>query len=144
MTEDASELIKSLTRALEALPDDVELRVHLAEVLAAAARPQDALDHCAVVLGVDPANRKALEVGVAAATAAGDDRRASAYRQALSNLGASGPVSNSPVASFLSMASARMGEPQSTCNASACLPHFFETSNHLSENAPHMQFRTFF
>src|SRR5580658_2186031 len=52
-------------------------------------------------------------------------------------------ASNSPVASFLSIASARMGEPQSTCNASACLPHFFDTSNHLSENAPHMQFKTF-
>src|SRR5882757_11582824 len=53
-------------------------------------------------------------------------------------------ASNSPVASFLSIASARMGEPQSTCNASACLPHFFDTSNHLSENAPHMQLRTRF
>src|SRR6201747_2628641 len=53
-------------------------------------------------------------------------------------------ASNSPVASFLSIASARMGEPHSTCNASACLPHFLETSNHLSENAPHMQLRTFF
>ena len=53
-------------------------------------------------------------------------------------------ASNSPVASFLSINSARIGEPHSTCNASACLPHFFDTSNHLSENAPHMQFKTFF
>src|SRR5579863_7523681 len=37
-----------------------------------------------------------------------------------------------------------MGEPQSTCNASACLPHFLDTSSHLSENAPHMQLSTFF
>src|SRR3954447_10867271 len=50
-------------------------------------------------------------------------------------------ASNSPVANFLSIASARIGEPHSTCSASACLPHFFETSNHLSENAPHMQLR---
>src|SRR5271156_4231447 len=53
-------------------------------------------------------------------------------------------ASNSPVASFLSIASARIGEPHSTCSASADLPHFLDTSNHLSENAPHMQLRTFF
>ena len=28
--------------------------------------------------------------------------------------------------------------------ASACLPHFFDTSNHLSEKAPFMQLSTFF
>src|SRR5580692_1418264 len=52
-------------------------------------------------------------------------------------------ASNSPVASFLSIASARMAEPHSTWSESACLPHFLDTSNHLSENAPHMQFKTF-
>ena len=52
-------------------------------------------------------------------------------------------ASNSPVFSFLSTSSARMGEPHGTCSASACLPHRFDTSSHLSENAPHMQFSTF-
>ena len=52
-------------------------------------------------------------------------------------------ASNWPVASFLSTASARMGEPHGTCSASASLPHRLDTSNHLSENAPHMQLSTF-
>src|ERR1035441_3150905 len=52
-------------------------------------------------------------------------------------------ASNWPVASFLSTSAARMGEPHGTCNASASLPQRFDTSNHLSENAPHMQLSTF-
>src|ERR1051325_9717741 len=52
-------------------------------------------------------------------------------------------ASNWPVASFWSTTSARMGEPQDTCSASASLPQRLDTSNHLSENAPHMQLRTF-
>ncbi len=53
-------------------------------------------------------------------------------------------ASNSPVASLASMSAARIGWPHSTCSASACLPHFLATSNHLSENAPLMQLSTFF
>src|ERR1019366_6677398 len=52
-------------------------------------------------------------------------------------------ASNWPVASFLSTSAARMGEPHDTCSASASLPQRFDTSNHLSENAPHMQLSTF-
>src|SRR5258708_5325788 len=52
-------------------------------------------------------------------------------------------ASNWPVANFLSTSVARMGEPQGTCKASASLAHRLETSNHLSEKAPHMQFNTF-
>src|SRR5437667_12067963 len=36
-----------------------------------------------------------------------------------------------------------MGEPHGTWSASACLPQRFDTSSHLSENAPHMQLSTF-
>jgi hypothetical protein len=36
-----------------------------------------------------------------------------------------------------------MGEPQGTWRASASLPQRLETSNHLSEKAPHMQLSTF-
>ena len=52
--------------------------------------------------------------------------------------------SNCPVASFASIASARMAEPHGTCSASASLPQRFATSSHLSENAPFMQLSTFF
>ena len=51
-------------------------------------------------------------------------------------------ASNWPVASFLSTCSARIGEPQGTWRASASLPQRLETSNHLSEKAPHMQLST--
>ena len=51
-------------------------------------------------------------------------------------------ASNWPVASRSSICSGRMGEPQSTCSASASLPQRLETSNHLSEKAPFMQLRT--
>src|SRR5205085_8551150 len=53
-------------------------------------------------------------------------------------------ASNWPDASFASTCSARMGEPQSTFNPSACFPQRCATSSHLSEKAPHMQQRTFF
>src|SRR5882672_10187451 len=53
-------------------------------------------------------------------------------------------ASNRPVASFLSTSAARIGEPQSTCSASASLPQRRDTSSHLSEKAPHMQLSTFF
>jgi len=76
------------------------------------------------------------------------------FRAAISSIGLITPVevslwitvraSNWPVASFWSTAAARMGEPQGTWRASASLPQRFDTSNHLSEKAPHMQFSTFF
>src|SRR5262249_49233546 len=52
-------------------------------------------------------------------------------------------ASNCPVASFLSISAARIGEPHGTWSASASLAQRFDTSNHLSEKAPHMQFSTF-
>src|SRR5262245_25301981 len=51
-------------------------------------------------------------------------------------------VSNFPVASFWSIAFGSMCLPHSTCSGSAFLPQRLATSNHLSENAPHMQQRT--
>ena len=51
--------------------------------------------------------------------------------------------SNSPVESFSRTISGRIADPHGTCSASACLPQRWLTSNHLSENAPHIAFRTF-
>ena len=52
-------LIRSLTTAVEAAPDDVALRVHLAELLLAAGRADDAVRHAASALAVDPASEPA-------------------------------------------------------------------------------------
>ena len=53
-------------------------------------------------------------------------------------------ASKPPSASFASTISGRIGSPHSTRRPSACLPQRLLTSSHLSENAPHMQLRTFF
>ena len=43
-------LIESLTRAVEATPDDVRLRTHLAELLIGIGRGAEAVTHCAIAL----------------------------------------------------------------------------------------------
>src|SRR5207253_11047368 len=48
-------------------------------------------------------------------------------------------VSNLPVANCRSTSFGSMYFPHSTWSGSACFPQRFATSNHLSENAPHMQ-----
>src|SRR5437870_3793464 len=48
-------------------------------------------------------------------------------------------VSNLPVANCRSTSLASMCFPQSTWSGSAFFPQRFATSNHLSENAPHIQ-----
>ena len=49
-------LIRSLTTAVEAAPEEVALRVHLAELLLAGGRTDDAVRHAAAALAVDPAS----------------------------------------------------------------------------------------
>ncbi|GAA1878875.1 ATP-binding protein [Lapillicoccus jejuensis] len=51
-----SPLVESLTRAVEAAPGDVPLRLHLAELLLAEGQQDAAVGHCAVALQHDPAN----------------------------------------------------------------------------------------
>ncbi len=53
-------LIESLVRAVDAQPDDMPLRRHLASLLLAAGRPAEALTHAARALSVDPADAEAL------------------------------------------------------------------------------------
>jgi SpoVK/Ycf46/Vps4 family AAA+-type ATPase len=58
MTDDP--LLASLLAAVEASPDDVPLRLHVAELLLARGRAADALAHCGVVLQRDPANAQGI------------------------------------------------------------------------------------
>src|SRR5882724_13106066 len=58
MTDDP--LLASLLAAVEANPDDVPLRLHVAELLLSRGRPADAIPHCGVVLQSDPANPEGL------------------------------------------------------------------------------------
>lgn len=52
-------LIASMRRAVEAAPDDVVLRLHLAELLVGVGNGDDAVTHLGVVLAADPRNHKA-------------------------------------------------------------------------------------
>ncbi len=58
MTDDA--LLASLLAAVEARPDDVPLRLHLARLLLQHGRAADSLAQCSVVLQREPANREAI------------------------------------------------------------------------------------
>ena len=57
MADDA--VIEALTAAVAAAPDDHSLRLHLADMLIAAAAPEKALPHVSHVLSVEPGNRVA-------------------------------------------------------------------------------------
>ncbi|GAA2914658.1 cell division control protein 48 CDC48 [Actinoplanes cyaneus] len=52
-------LIDSLTAAVQARPDDLPLRLHLAELLVAAGRGAEAIEHAAQVLSREPGNEAA-------------------------------------------------------------------------------------
>ncbi|MGQ0483053.1 MAG: ATP-binding protein [Pseudonocardia sp.] len=52
-------LLASLLAAVAAAPDDVPLRVHVAEQLAGRGRPAEALEHCAAALARDPGDPSA-------------------------------------------------------------------------------------
>ena len=57
-----SPLIDSLLQAITARPDDVPLRLHVAELLIGAGRGPEAVQQCAVVLQQDPGNARAQEL----------------------------------------------------------------------------------
>ena len=55
-------LIESLVAAVDARPDDLPLRLHLAEMLLGAGRAGEAIGHAAQVLAREPANATAQRV----------------------------------------------------------------------------------
>jgi SpoVK/Ycf46/Vps4 family AAA+-type ATPase len=72
--EPESTVLDSLRRAVEAMPDDVPLRVHLATLLLRAGQRDEAIRHVGAVLQRDPGNTAALDLlreGPAPAEAAG-------------------------------------------------------------------------
>jgi AAA+ superfamily predicted ATPase len=62
VTDPGNPLTASLARAVEGAPDDVTLRLHLAELLLADGRQDDAVSHCAAALQRDPGNATAREL----------------------------------------------------------------------------------
>lgn len=65
-----SPLIDSLTAAVQARPDDLPLRLHLAELLVGAGRGAEAIGHAAQVLAREPGNAAAQQLMTAALSGA--------------------------------------------------------------------------
>jgi SpoVK/Ycf46/Vps4 family AAA+-type ATPase len=59
---DADALLRSLLAAVDAAPDDVPLRLHVAELLTTAGRRDEAVRHAAAVLQRDPTNARAIQL----------------------------------------------------------------------------------
>lgn len=55
----SDQIIESLGRAVQASPDDIALRLHLADLLVGAGRGDEAVAHCATVLQQDPTSGQA-------------------------------------------------------------------------------------
>lgn len=85
----------ALLAALEAKPDDIPLRLHLAELLLQSGDAGAALEHFAEALKRDPAHLDALKGAASAAERAGETARADGYRRlyrSLSGQGAAAPA----------------------------------------------------
>jgi len=80
-------VLAALAAALEASPEDLPLRVHLASLLLEASDWAAALEHYGAVLAREPAHEDALRGAAAAAEGVGDLSRAAGYRRLLQALG---------------------------------------------------------
>ncbi len=82
-------VLAAMEAAVKADPDNVALRMHLAQLCVDADQANKALEHVGYVLQRDPASREALVLGAKAADAAGDKIRADGYRRLSEALGMS-------------------------------------------------------
>ncbi len=79
-------VIQTLLEALERNPDDLGIRLHIADLMLAAGDFENAADHYAGVLQADPANPAALKGAADAAAQLGDIARAKGYQKLLAAL----------------------------------------------------------
>jgi AAA+ superfamily predicted ATPase len=90
-------VIAALQAAVQASPEDMPLRVHLASLLLEAGDHTAALEHFTTVLTRDPAHLEAIRGAAQAAEGAGDHARAEGYRRLLQALGGTpGPSGPAP------------------------------------------------
>ena len=79
-------VLAALVKALEADPESIPIRLHLAELLLDGGGESAAMDHVLQVLNRDPTNVAAIALAARAADALGDGSRAAAYRKLLASL----------------------------------------------------------
>jgi AAA+ superfamily predicted ATPase len=79
-------VLAALVKALEADPESIPIRLHLAELLIESGGESSAMDHLLQVLNRDPTNVEAIGLAAQAADALGDGSRAAGYRKLLASL----------------------------------------------------------
>ncbi|HXI95518.1 MAG TPA: tetratricopeptide repeat protein, partial [Candidatus Acidoferrum sp.] len=89
-------VLAALVKALEADPESIPIRLHLAELLIESGAESSAMDHLLQVLNRDPTNVEAIGLAAQAADALGDGSRAAAYRKLLASL--QNPAAGRPAA----------------------------------------------
>jgi AAA+ superfamily predicted ATPase len=79
-------VIAALETAITLTPDNVALRVHVAQLLVDSGRPDAALAHCRSALALDPVNEEALGLAAVAAGLCGETQAESGYSRLLASL----------------------------------------------------------
>src|SRR6201982_32519 len=79
-------VLAALVKALDAAPDSIPIRLHLAGLLLDSGGESAAMDHVLQVLNRDPTNIEAIGLAMRAADALGDASRAAASRRLLASL----------------------------------------------------------
>ena len=92
------ELLATIARAVEEVPDNTAMRLHLAELLCEDGAFDESLDHIQIVLGAQPASIDALTLAHRVATEAGRIETALGYQRLLASLGAGPEVDPTPAA----------------------------------------------
>lgn len=100
-------VILALSAALEANPDSLPVRFHLASLLVENKDFDKALEHFLVILSREPANLEALKGAAAAAAGTGDHVRAEGYQRLLTALDGTQPSSGSPASTVISLPKSR-------------------------------------
>jgi AAA+ superfamily predicted ATPase len=85
MSADPS-VIAAMEAAVSASPENVALRVHLAQLLVDSGRPDSALVHCRAALAVDPVSEEALGLAAVSAGLCGESQAEAGYSRLLSSL----------------------------------------------------------
>jgi AAA+ superfamily predicted ATPase len=90
MSADPS-VIAAMEAAVSASPENVALRVHVAQLLVDSGRPGAALVHCRAALAADPVNEEALGIAALSAGLCGEAQAEAGYSKLLASLrGSSG------------------------------------------------------
>jgi predicted Zn-dependent protease len=86
-----SSVIAAIAAAVQASPDNLALRVHLATLLAQAQRWLESLEQAQTILARQPDHLEALELAAQACEILGEHERAESYRRLLNALGGKAP-----------------------------------------------------